>query len=175
MLSSPTTHACPICTRLSIFRAALHSRFAHRGAIDRRQTLNLDIVFDDGDPGLHDLFVRSVGALGKAEPVAADHDTVLQHYAVPDAAKLPNGSVRMRIKIIADLRAFVDHDMRMQHRIPTQTNVLADKRKRPDRGVFTDLGRFVHKCEIDEFRVPETAADKTSPAPARNRGTDWSR
>ncbi len=86
ILSSPTTQAWPICTRLSIFAPRSHAGLAHGGAIDRGQALNLDVVLNDRDARLHDLVMRSVGPFGETEPIAAHHHAVLQDHAIADAA-----------------------------------------------------------------------------------------
>jgi hypothetical protein len=96
ILSSPTTQLCPICTRLSIL-APRFTRVSPNGcAIHRSQALDFHIVFDHGHAGLHDLVMRSIGAFGEAESVAADHHAVLQDHAIADAAKFAHRGVRMR-------------------------------------------------------------------------------
>jgi hypothetical protein len=82
--------------------AALHAGLAHRGAIHRSQALNLHIVFNHRDARLNDLVMRSVGAFGKAEAVAAYHCTVLQNHAVAYAAKLADHGMGMKRHVVAD-------------------------------------------------------------------------
>src|SRR5690242_18672407 len=62
------------------FGASPHTCFAERGTIDRRQALHLHVVFDDRHPRLHDLVVRVIGALRKAEPISADDHPILKNH-----------------------------------------------------------------------------------------------
>ena len=105
ILSSPTTQLCPIWTRLSDLRVALHAGLTHGCAIDRGEALDFDIVLDHGDTGLHDLVVRAVGAFGKPVAIATDDDVILQNDAVPDLAKFAYDRMRVSGKIIADYRS----------------------------------------------------------------------
>ena len=173
-------------------RAALHARFAHGGAVDRGQALDLDIVFDHRDAGLHDFVVRAVGALGESEAIAADDHAVLQNHAMADAAELAHHGMGMRQEIVADLRAFVDHDVRMQHGVrgrsttfsPTATKAPMDapspirrrcgnRRRRVNarRGPRRLVEQLQRAREI-EIRVGRNQR-RQDPAPASRRGSRW--
>ena len=82
-------------------------------------------------PRLHDLVVRPVGTLGEAESVAADHHAVLQDHAIADAAELAHDGVRVRVEIVADLRALIDHDVRMQHGVASDSDSRPTHAKGP--------------------------------------------
>src|SRR5436305_1499392 len=53
-------------------RPALNARFAHRRAINRRERLNLHVVLDHRDSGLHDLEMLSVRLFCEPEAVTPD-------------------------------------------------------------------------------------------------------
>src|SRR3954452_25245652 len=59
------------------FGATLYSGFSDCRTVHRRQSLDLDIVFDNSNSGLHDLFVRAVCPFSESEAVTTDDDTVL--------------------------------------------------------------------------------------------------
>src|SRR5260370_8423666 len=74
--------------------AALNASFADGRAIDAGERLHLDIVLDDRDAGLHDLVMRTIGALGEAETVATDDGAVLQDNPAADPPKSPHHDVQ---------------------------------------------------------------------------------
>ena len=88
--------------------------------------------------------MRTVGALGEAEAIAADDGAVLQDHAMADAAEFAHHGVRVGQKIVADLRAFVDHGVRMQHGIAADRDTLAYHRERTDGSVLADAGAGGH-------------------------------
>jgi len=59
---------------------------------------------------------------------------------------LAHHGVRMGVEVVADLRAFVDDNMRMQNRIPPDRNVLANHGKGADGGPFADLSSGRDGC-----------------------------
>src|SRR5262249_1953269 len=85
-----------------------------------------------------DFELCSVGTLGESESVTADHHSVLQDHPIADAAELADGSMGVRQEVVADLRPFVYHDVRMQHRVPPQPNALTHDGERSDRAVLAD-------------------------------------
>src|SRR5665213_1710324 len=122
-------------------RAPPHAGFAHRGAVHRSKALNLHIVLDDRDAGLHNLIVSAIGALRKTEAVATHDYTILQNHAIADSAKLTHRRIRMGREVIADFRAFVNHRMRVQNGSPSDRGILPDSHKRPDRSTLADARR----------------------------------
>ena len=142
------------------FGAALDAGFAHRGAVHRGEALDLHVVFDHGDAALHDLEMAAVGALGEAEAVAAHHHAILQSHPIADAAKFAHRGMRVRQKIVADLRAFVDHDMGMNHRVAADA---ARVRPPPQRARWSSLSPITAVAAIeagDECRGPDSAAGR---------------
>src|SRR5260370_39984604 len=134
--------------------AALHASFADGRAIDAGERLHLDIVLDDRDAGLHDLVMRTIGALGEAETVATDDGAVLQDNAVADAAKFAHHGVRVGKEIVANLGALVDHGVRMYHLIAADRGPLADYRERAYGRVLANLGANGHGGEGMDTGTP---------------------
>src|SRR5580698_7716847 len=107
-------------------RATLHARLSGRGAIHRGEALNLHVVFNRRHARLDNLVMRAILALGEAEAVATHDHTILQNNTVSDAAELAHHGVRMRQKIVADLRPLVDRRVWMQYGIAPHVHALAD-------------------------------------------------
>ncbi len=63
---------------------------------------------------------------GKAEPVAADHDAVMQCDAIADPGVFAYRHMGMGRKVVADRTALVDHSMGMQRGICADDGVGAD-------------------------------------------------
>ena len=105
--------------------AARNACFSDAGAIHAGVCLNLDVVFNHCWTGLHNLVPAACIVFRKAEAVAAHDHAILQDYIVADPAELPHGRVRVRQEIVPDLRAFVDHDVRVQYRISQQWKASA--------------------------------------------------
>lgn len=122
------------------FSASLHNCFADTGPIDAGEALNFDIIFDHGDAGLDDFEMGVVGAFGETEAIAADDDAVLKNYTVTDAAKFAYHGVGVGEKIIADLGAFINDHVRMEHGIFAEADALADDSEGADGAVFADYG-----------------------------------
>jgi len=126
--------------------AAADARLADRGAIDRGEGLNLDVVFDDGDAALDDFLVGAVRAFGKAEAIAPNHDAVLERYAMADATEFANDRMRVRQKIVADMRVVIDHHVRMQNGVFPDHHVFANHGEGADGGVLADASRIGDRC-----------------------------
>ena len=127
--------------------AAFDARLAHRGAVHRRQALHFHIVFDHRHARLHNLTVRAVLPLGEAEAIAPHHHAVLQDHPISDAAEFAHGGVRERQEIVADLRAFVNNHVRVQHCVASQAHALSHHRERADGAVLAHRrrGRYVRQ------------------------------
>src|SRR5579872_3731148 len=80
----------------------------------------------------------SLASLGETVAVAAHHHAVLKDDAVADAAKLAHHGMRVCAKIVANLNAFVDDDLRMQHGVSADRDALADHGVGADGCSFTD-------------------------------------
>src|SRR4051812_29057332 len=61
---------------------------------------------------------------------------------MPNVAELANRHIGMREKIVADLSAFVNGDMRMNHGVPAYAHPLPHIYERSNRRIFADLGRL---------------------------------
>src|SRR5438046_6413491 len=99
------------------FDATAEARFTHRGAVNARVGLNLDVVFDHRRPGLNDLVVGPIRLLRKPETIATDHRAVLENHAVPNLDVLAHDGVGVREEAVADLRAAVDHHKTLHHAV----------------------------------------------------------
>src|SRR6516162_3562803 len=95
------------------FRAAFYSCFAHGGAIDAGETLNLDVILDHRDAGLHNLELRAIGSLGETEAIAADDHAVLENDAVADPAEFTDHGVGVGQKVISNLHTIVENHVGM--------------------------------------------------------------
>ena len=88
-----------------------------RRAIDGSERLYLHVIFNHRHARLYDLEVRSFGSLGESKAIASHHHSVLQDHAIAHAAVFAHHGMRMSTKIVADLRALVDHRMRVENSI----------------------------------------------------------
>src|SRR5258708_30384145 len=66
----------------------------------------------------------TISLFGKTKAVAADHYAVLQYDPVAEAAKLTHHGVRVRIEIIANLRAAINRNETVQHGIAANFDVF---------------------------------------------------
>jgi hypothetical protein len=77
-------------------------------------------------------------------------------------------------EVVADLRAFVNHDVRMQHRIASDADAFADGHKRPDGAVFAlRRGRLIEKAQSPreiEVGILRNQAGKTGNRFSRQDG-----
>ncbi len=127
--------------------SAADAGFAYAGAVDAGVRLHFDVVFDDDRGGLGNLVPVSVGSLGEAEAVGADHDAVLQQDIVADAAVLAHHGVGVGKEIVADLCPAIDDHVRQQYGVVADLDVLVDDYIRADVGVASDL-----RCGMDDRR-----------------------
>ena len=81
--------------------AAPDARLVQRGAVDRGQRADLDVVLDHHDADLRDLLVAALRVLREAEAVAADHGAVLHDHAVAQAAALAHLHARVQHAVLA--------------------------------------------------------------------------
>src|SRR5205085_5998401 len=123
------------------FGPAFDARLAHGGAIDGGECLDLDIVLHHRHAALDDFLVRSVGALGESETIAADYGSVLQRDTMTDAAKLSHNGVRVSQEIVANLRALIDDHVRMHYGVTSDRDILSYNRKRANGCMPADVGR----------------------------------
>ncbi len=76
--------------------------------------MDLNVVSDDHWPRLRDLLPRAIVALGKTEPVAANHGAILENDAVANSAAFPDNRVRMGKEILANPDSWVNDGMGQQ-------------------------------------------------------------
>src|ERR1035438_8942911 len=91
------------------FGPALHARLSHRGAIDGGKRLDLNVILNHCDAGLHDLEVRALSRFGESVAIATDYNPILQNHAMADAAEFADHGLRVSIEIVADLGALVNN------------------------------------------------------------------
>ena len=115
----------------------------------------------------------AVRALRKAEAIAADDDAIPQRDPVPDAAEFADHRMGVRIKIVADNRAFIKDHVRMQNCI-SRSQRFPDHRECPNGGVLADRAESATNA-VDGRRSWVAAAGKTVRAPGRNRDRGWSK
>jgi len=123
---------------------ASYARFAHAGAVDARIRLHLDIVLNHHRRWLWDLVPPSLRRLRKPESIRSNHHAILQQHPVADAAVLAHYRMRVRKKVVANLRPAINHHMRQQHRVRPNLHVLANHHIRPDVSIRANLRRRVN-------------------------------
>src|SRR5208283_4747985 len=117
------------------FSAAADARFAHGGAVNAGVGLHFHVVLQNGGTGLGHLVPGAVGALGKAQAVAADDHAILQNHAIADAAVFAHHSVGVGEEMAADFGPKVNGYKTVQH------------------GVGADLHVFVHETIGADMRA----------------------
>src|SRR5262249_38141359 len=120
-------------------RSAADPRFTNRSPVDASVSLNLHIVFKDCRTGLLDFVPCSVLAFGEPKTIAANYRTILENHAMANAAKFANDAVRVRKKIITDLRVAINTDRTVQDRVLTDHNSIVDKTVRTDVRIYPNL------------------------------------
>ena len=124
---------------------------------------------------LRNLVPASLRSLGEAESVGANHHAVLQEHVVADPAVLAHDGMRVREKIVADLHAAIDHDMRQQHGVRPDLDILVDHHVRPDVRVGVQSARWDARLLSDALRARSAAADGRVRAHGQRSGKDPSR
>src|SRR5215472_12256920 len=89
-------------------RAAANRCLSDSGAIDCAVRLNFDIVSNRRDSRLADFVPVAACLTREAEAVTADHDAILQQYAMANAAIFADAGVRMSEEMVSDARASID-------------------------------------------------------------------
>src|SRR5689334_4033558 len=89
-------------------RAAPDTSFADGCAIDSGVGANLDVVFQNDDPGLDDLVIAAVVSLGVSIPISSNPRTVLEDHIVSDPAILANRNMRISLEIVSCMDATRD-------------------------------------------------------------------
>ena len=140
-VSSPTLHAWPTWTRLSILvpRPICVSPTVARSI--GGMGLDFDVVADDGDARLTHLVPVAAGFARKTETVAADDDAVLQQHAMAEAAVFADAGVGVGEEIVADARAAINRDETVQDRMVPDFDVLVHETVRADVRTYSDFGR----------------------------------
>jgi len=120
-------------------RPAGDTRFANAGTIDTRVCLDLNVVLNDSRPRLYYLAPMTELILGEAEPVASDHNAVLQDHIVSDPAILADNRMGMGQEVIADFCAAIDDRVRKQDSVVANLNVFANHDVWADMGVSSNF------------------------------------
>ena len=101
--------------------------------------MELDVILNHRDAGLHDFEMAAIGLLGESEAIAAYNDSVLKCDAVADTAVFANRHMRVRQKIVTDFDAVVNHHVGMQNRVAPDGHVLPDYAIRANAARVADL------------------------------------
>src|ERR1700722_8042663 len=80
-------------------RACANPRLSHAGAVDAGVRLDLYPIPQRCRARLHNLVPLACRRLGKAKPIRAYNDAVLQRHMVADAAMLAHHCMRMREEV----------------------------------------------------------------------------
>src|ERR1700760_3943301 len=67
-----------------------------------------------------------IAVAGKAKAVAADDDAILQQHVVAEHTELTYHSVRVGEEVVADSCSAVDNDMRQQHGVVSDYDIVLD-------------------------------------------------
>ena len=135
---SPICTPWAICTRLSIFVPAPDPRLPHCRPIDRRIRPDLHVVFDDDVALLRDLVMNALVVGDEAEPVTANHRSVLHDDARADDRAVANRDAGVEDRVVADLRFGADDDVRVEDDAIADHGLRADDHERADRDVAAD-------------------------------------
>src|SRR5205085_11754627 len=111
-------------------------------AIDRGVGADLDIIFKNHNPGLHDLVIAAVFFLGVSKAISSDFGAVLKNDVVTHDAELPNAHVRIRFEVVSDAGAPAYVNERMNRAVLADLDVVFDHDIRADRCAFTDSRRW---------------------------------
>ena len=94
------------------FRSARDVRLANAGTVDAGIRLNLYVIFDYRRPRLHNLVPSARIVFSESKTIPTNDDSILQDDVIADAAVLADHGMSVREKIVADMRATIDHHMR---------------------------------------------------------------
>ncbi len=114
--------------------AAADARFADGGAVDASVCLNFDIIFQHGGSGLRHFVPRTIFLFCETQAVPTDDRTILQDYAIADAAEFAHYSVRMSKEIIANLRPSINCHEAVQNGVAADLDVFVHVTIRADVG-----------------------------------------
>src|SRR5690349_19341814 len=119
--------------------AAPDAGLLHARPVHARVGLDFDIVLNDYRLGLRNLVPVAGVILGEAKAIGPDDGAVLQQHAVAEAAALAYHRMGMGKEIVADSGTAIDDNVRQQHRVTADFDVLVDHHIRPDVRPFADL------------------------------------
>ena len=106
--------------------ASANASFPYAGAIDAGIGLHLHVISDHHRLRLYNLVPVPCPVLGESETIRANDYSILQNHAVSQAAILAHHGMRMREKVIPDLRARdrSPHAPASPHRSPISTSSI---------------------------------------------------
>src|SRR5215469_6175588 len=121
--------------------ATSDARLANRSAIHAGVRLHFHIVLQHRRPGLRHFVPGAIRPFGKTETVSPNNGSVLQDDAVADTAVLAHHRVRVRDKIIANLRTAINGDKDVQNGDGVDLYLYNDITIGSNVRAFADLGR----------------------------------
>jgi hypothetical protein len=120
--------------------AALDPRLANGWPIDGGVRANLHVVFDHDDRVLGNLDVLTGRRRHESEAVAADHRAILDDDPMSEDGALADRHSRVQHAVIADLHAWPNDDVRVDHGPGPDVRTGPDYRQRTDADVSGDDG-----------------------------------
>src|SRR5437588_713217 len=120
------------------FRALRNVGFPDAGAVHAGVGLHFDVIFEDRRARLHDLVPVTGVIFGKSEAIGANDHAVLQDDMIAESAMLAHNCVGVSKEMVADARAWINHDVGQQGSIGSNDNVAIDHNVRPDMRVRPD-------------------------------------
>src|ERR1035437_3343023 len=105
--------------------AAPNAGFTDAGAVHAGVRLHFNVAFQHRRAGLGDLF-PAISVTGKTEAVASDNGAILQNDVVAQPAVFAYDSVRMREEMVASACAAITHNVRHEHSIVSDLDILVN-------------------------------------------------
>src|SRR5262245_25793229 len=87
------------------FRSSPNPGLADSPTVYRGVRSELNTVFENDDPGLHDFVIAAVFVFRVSKTIRAHLSAILKDDVVADPAKLAHGNVRVGPEVVADSRA----------------------------------------------------------------------
>src|SRR5271157_4239920 len=117
--------AMPNLHQVVDFDAATNAGHSDAGAIDTGVRLYFDIALQHRRARLRD-FLPALAVAGKSEAVAANNGAVLQNDVVTQRAMFTHNGMRVGEKIVANPSAAIDDNVRQQHSIVSNLDMVID-------------------------------------------------
>src|SRR5271157_628048 len=141
--------AMPHLHQVVDFDAATNAGLSDAGAIDTGVRLYLDIALQHRRARLRNL-LPALSVAGKSEAVAANHGAILQNDVVTQRAMFTHNGMSVGEKIVANPSAAIDDNVRQQHSVIADLDVVIDHHVCADVNIRSqlrggcDYGRRMH-------------------------------